>query len=218
MHKEFWISVRPQEHRQSGKNMFSDTIKQIKSAFILLILFTLLTGFIYPTVVTGIAQLLFPWRANGSLIEQNNKIIGSLLIGQSFTDPEYFWGRPSATTPFPYNAKHSSGSNIALSNPDFLVTIKNRAAILHQSHQPNHNLIPADLVTASGSGLDPDISPLAAFYQIPRIAKARKIPEKNLQILIQHLTKNRYLGVLGEPRINVLTLNIAMDSNYRKPK
>lgn len=192
--------------------MLSETIKQIKSAATLLILLTILTGCLYPIFVTAIAQLLFPWQANGSLITQNNQLIGSLLIGQYFTDPKYFWGRPSATTPFPYNPQNSSGSNIALSNPNFLTTIKDRATILRKADEQNHFLIPVDLVTASGSGLDPELSPLAAVYQLHRIAKLRKIPEQDLHVLIQRFTKSRYLGILGEPRINVLQLNLALDA------
>jgi K+-transporting ATPase ATPase C chain len=193
--------------------MFTAALKQLKTGFILLIFFSILTGLIYPAVIAGIAQLLFPWRANGSLIAQNNKIIGSELIGQSFTDTKYFWSRPSATTPFPYNAAASSGSNLGPTNPDFLASIKSRVENLQQSNsQQQQNLIPVDLVTASGSGLDPDISPAAAFYQVARIAKVRNIPEKNIQELITKLMIPRVLGILGEPRVNVLQLNLALDN------
>lgn len=193
-------------------------IKQIKTASILLLLLTILTGLIYPAIVTGLAQLLFPWRANGSLMEENGKTIGSLLIGQSFTEPKYFWGRPSATMPFSYNAANSSGSNLGPTNPDLLTAIKARAANLHQSDSQNNNLlIPIDLVTASASGLDPDISPAAAFYQVPRIAEARNISAKDIQLLIEKLTINRTAGILGEPRLNVLELNLALDDlKYNK--
>lgn len=187
-------------------------LKQIKTAFILLILFTILTGIFYPLLVTGLAQVLFPWRANGSLIKQNNKIIGSVLIGQSFSDPKYFWGRPSATTPFPYNATSSSGSNMGPSNPDFLAAVKTRITNLQQSDPQNKNLIPVDLVATSASGLDPEISPLAAFYQIPRIAKARGISEKKIQTVVEKLIINRSFNILGEPRVNVLQLNITLDN------
>lgn len=187
-------------------------LKQIKIAFILLMLLTILTGVIYPLFVTGLAQLLFPWRANGSLLKQNNKIIGSELIGQSFSDPAYFWSRPSATTPMPYNAANSSGSNMGPTNPDFLATVKNRVIHLHQADLQNKNLIPVDLVTTSASGLDPEISPLAAFYQIPRIAKARGISETKIRIIIEKLILNRSFGILGEPRVNVLQLNLALNN------
>jgi potassium-transporting ATPase KdpC subunit len=188
-----------------------DIFKPVKTACILLILLTFLTGLIYPVLVTGLAQLLFPWQANGSLLTKNNQRIGSTLIGQSFTDPKYFWGRPSATTPFPYNAENSSGSNIGPSNPNFLVAVKGRIQVLHQADPQNQYLIPIDLVTASGSGLDPEISPLAAFYQVSRIAKARGLAEKDISILIRHLIINRTLRILGEPRVNVLALNLALD-------
>jgi K+-transporting ATPase ATPase C chain len=192
--------------------MIVAAIKQIKIAFNLLIIFTVLTGLIYPMVVTGLAQILFPWQANGSIAFQNGKAIGSLLIGQYFSDEKYFYGRPSATMPFPYNAEHSSGSNSGPSNPIFLKTVEERVANLHQSDLQNHNLIPVDLITASASGLDPEISPMAAFYQVHRVAMARNMPEKKVEILIRSLIKTRPLGVLGEPRVNVLLLNLALDN------
>ena len=145
------------------------------------------------------------------MLTQQNKIVGSNLIGQYFTEQKYFWGRPSATTPFPYNAMNSSGSNLGPSNPDFLSTIKNRAAQIQKSN-PTHFLIPVDLITASGSGLDPEISPFAAYYQIPRIVKTRHIAEQDLQNLITGLIKKRTWGILGEPRINILELNLALDN------
>jgi len=192
--------------------MFRIAIDQFKIALILVISFTILTGLIYPVAVTGIAQLIFPKQANGSLVQINGKTVGSLLIGQSFTNPKYFWSRPSATTPFPYNGESSSGSNMGPSNPDFLATVKTRIADLGQFDSQTKHLIPIDLITASGSGLDPEISPLAAFYQVPRIAKIRHIPEKELQELIANLIQNRTFGILGEPRVNVLQLNIALDN------
>lgn len=188
-----------------------EAIKQLKTAFMILLLITLLTGLIYPAVVTIIAQLFFPHQANGSLITSNGKLIGSELIGQSFTDPKYFWGRPSATTPFPYNAANSSGSNLGPSNPDLLTAVKARAEALQKSDPHNKSLIPVELVTASGSGLDPDISPLAAAYQILRVAKARNISEDKLQTLVHSMIQNRTFWILGEPRINVLQLNLALD-------
>jgi potassium-transporting ATPase KdpC subunit len=187
-------------------------LKQLKTAFILLILFTFLTGLIYPAIVTGFAQLLFPWQANGSFIQYKHQIVGSLLLGQSFTNANYFWGRPSATTPFPYNPENSSGSNMGPTNPTFLNTVKERVANLHKADPQNLQLIPVDLITASASGLDPDISPLAAFYQIPRIAKARGIRESDIQLLVHSLIKNRFWSLLGEPRVNVLQLNLALDN------
>jgi len=177
----------------------------------LLILFTLFTGFIYPVIITGIAQLLFSWQANGSFIQDRGKNRGSLLIGQSFTNATYFWSRPSATTPFPYNASNSSGSNLGPSNPIFLNTVNDRVAALRKADPSNHNPIPVDLVTASGSGLDPEISPMAALYQVPRIAKARGVSETQLETLIQNLVIPRTLWILGEPRVNILQLNLALD-------
>jgi K+-transporting ATPase ATPase C chain len=188
--------------------MLTEIIKQLKTGFILILLITLLTGIIYPFVITGLAHYFFPWQANGSLIAVNNRLVGSLLIGQSFTEPNYFWGRPSATTPFPYNAENSSGSNLGPSNPDLLAAVKTRISAL----QPGEQSIPVDLVTASGSGLDPEISPLAAFYQVPRIAKARKISEQALRLLIQQFIKTPTFGILGEARVNVLQLNLALDN------
>lgn len=178
---------------------------------------TFLTGLIYPLLITGVAQLLFPWQANGSLLRLNGQWIGSQLIGQSFTDNRYFWGRPSATTPYPYNAENSSGSNAGPSNPAFLAIIKTRAAALTQSDPQHQELLPVDLVTASGSGLDPDISPLAAFYQVSRIAKARAAAPEKIIALIKTHTTQRSIGMLGEPRINVLQLNLALDQNIPMP-
>ena len=192
--------------------MMKTTIRQIKTALILLISFTLLTGLVYPIIVTLIAQLLFPYEANGSLVQKEGKLIGSALIGQSFTQPDYFGGRPSATTPFPYNAENSSGSNMGPSNPDYLAQVKERVSRLHEANPQNNQLIPVDLVTASGSGLDPDISPFAAYYQISRIAKARHLSEENIYTLIQTLKKKRIFKLFGEPRVNVLQLNMALDN------
>ena len=174
-------------------------------------LFTALTGIIYPAIVTGIAQLCFPWRANGSLIKLNNTFIGSDLIGQSFSDPGYFWSRPSATLPFPYNAENSSGSNLGPSNPALFNVIKMRVARVANAADRTQ-LVPVDLVTASGSGLDPEISPAAAFYQVSRIAAARNVSEINLEIMIRSLLRHCTLGILGEPRLNVLELNLALAS------
>lgn len=192
-------------------------IRQFRVAILLLVFFSLLTGLIYPAVVTGIAQVFFPWRANGSLLSlnsplKNNGFIGSELIGQQFTEPKYFWGRPSATLPYPYNAENSSGSNLGPSNPNLLAAIKKRILILQQADPQNAQLIPVDLVTASGSGLDPEISPQAALYQISRIARIRGLSPHEILILVQSFTKKRALEILGEPRINVLELNLALDN------
>jgi K+-transporting ATPase ATPase C chain len=193
-----------------NKDMFIEALRQFKTASILLVVFIILTGVIYPYAVTAIAQLLFPWQANGSLIQSQNNIIASLLIGQSFTDKKYFWGRPSATQPFPYNAASSTGSNMGPSNPDFLKTIENRVAQLQGSSTQNI-LVPVDLVTTSASGLDPEITPQAAFFQISRIAQARDMSTFDLNQLVQDHIKPRELGFLGEFRVNVLELNLALD-------
>ena len=192
--------------------MWKEAVNQIKIASALLITLSVLTGLIYPIIVTVIAQLMYPWRANGCLINHNGKIIGSSLLGQTFTKADYFWGRPSATTPFPYNGAASSGSNSGPSNPAFLATVKERILTLQHADLQNKLPIPVDLVTASGSGLDPDISPLAAFYQIPRIAKARQKSENELQLLVQGQIQTRPFKLLGEPRVNVLQLNLALDN------
>lgn len=191
--------------------IFMEILKQFRIAIILLLLMTVLTGGLYPAIVTGIAQFFFPYQANGSLILVNNKTIGSQLIGQSFTADDYFWGRPSATQPFPYNASNSSGSNYSALNKDYLSAIKIRSEQLQKNSPNKKTSIPVDLATASGSGLDPEISPLAAMYQATRIAKARKIPESKILSLITKFTQNRYLGILGEPRVNVLQLNLALN-------
>lgn len=184
-------------------------LKPIKSAFILLLVFALFTGIIYPAIVTLIAQVLFPSAANGSLIKRDQAIMGSSLIGQAFSDAHYFQGRPSATPDFPYNALSSSGSNLAFSNPDYQITLKNRIHAL-QTMNPNQ-LIPIELVTSSGSGLDPDISLAGAYYQVPRIAKVRHIDPNLINELIKKLVHERTFYLLGEKRINVLQLNLALD-------
>lgn len=192
--------------------MLSETVRQIRASISLLIVFTILTGFIYPGVVTIISQLICPWRANGSLLQQNNHIVGSEFIGQSFTEDKYFWGRPSATTPYPYNAINSSGSNLGPSNPDFISAVQARVAVIKKADPKIMNLVPIDLVTASGSGLDPDISPLAAYFQISRIAKARNISENQIKSIVDNLIVKRRIGILGESSVNVLKLNLALDS------
>ncbi|CEG58126.1 potassium-transporting ATPase subunit KdpC [Legionella fallonii] len=186
-------------------------VKDLKIALRLFFFLTILTGIIYPLVVTGLAQVFFPHQANGSLIKQGDKVVGSRLIGQSFTEAKYFWGRPSATSPFPYNGESSSGSNMGPSNPAFINQIKERAQTFRQFNTNKNLSVPVELVTASGSGLDAEISPWAAFYQIPRIAKARHLQEISLAHLIHQHIQRRTLGILGEPRVNVLQLNLALD-------
>jgi K+-transporting ATPase ATPase C chain len=177
-----------------------------------LLVFTVLTGLLYPLVVTGIAQLAFPHQANGSLIVVNGKTVGSTLIGQQFTAPKYFWGRLSATGPYPYNAASSSGSNLGPSNPALLDEVKARIAALKAADPGNTQPIPVDLVTSSGSGLDPDISVAAALYQLPRVARVRGLNESAVRALVDQYTQGRTLGFLGEPRVNVLQLNLALDA------
>jgi len=181
-----------------------------RPAIVSLILFTILCGIIYPLLVTGIAQLAFPRQANGSLIQAGERSVGSTLVGQSFTDPRYFWGRPSATIP-PYNAAASSGSNLGPTNPALLEAVKARIAALQAADPDNHEAIPVDLVTASGSGLDPHISPAAAEYQVSRVARLRGMPEEAVRVLVTRFTDGQDLGFLGEPRVNVLLLNCALD-------
>jgi len=186
-------------------------IKQVRSALVILALLTLITGVIYPLTMTGLAQLLFPRQANGSLIEQDGKVLGSALIGQPFTDPKYFWGRPSATDLFPYNAAASSGSNLGPTNPALEKAVQARVEALLAADPGNTLPIPVDLVTASGSGLDPHISVAAAQYQVSRVARLRGLSEAQLLALVEEYTTGRQLGFLGEPRVNVLNLNLALD-------
>jgi K+-transporting ATPase ATPase C chain len=186
----------------------------LRPCLALFILFTLLFGAIYPFVVTAAAQALFPRQAQGSLIEKNGKTIGSQLIGQNFANPRYFWSRPSATSPDPYNASASSGSNWSSNNPLLLEAVKKRVDVLRKADARNNAnpLIPVDLVTASGSGLDPHISRAAADYQIPRVAKARHINQEKVRALVALHTAPRFLGVLGEESVNVLELNLSLDA------
>ena len=183
----------------------------LRPALMILLLMTLLTGVAYPLVVTGIAQALFPAQANGSLVVKDGKPVGSRLIGQPFDDPKYFWSRPSATSPFPDNAGSSSGSNLSPTNADLVKTVQGRVAALRAADPGNAISVPVDLVTASASGLDPHISPAAALYQVPRVAKARKLDPESVRQLVERHTEGRFLGFLGEPRVNVLTLNLALD-------
>jgi len=185
----------------------------LKPAAVLLLLFTLLTGVVYPLAVSSVAQVFFPAQANGSLILAKERIVGSSLIGQAFDDPRYFWSRPSATSPTPYNAAASTGSNLGPTNPALHQAVRERAAALRaldaeHAAQP----IPVDLVTASGSGLDPHISPSAALYQVPRVARARGLEQQRVRALVEANIEDRTLGLLGEPRVNVLILNLALDA------
>jgi K+-transporting ATPase ATPase C chain len=171
----------------------------------------MITGIVYPLIVTGIAQLAFPHQASGSLLISNGKTVGSILIGQSFNSPKYFWSRPSATSPTPYNAANSSGSNLGPLNPALKENVKSGVERLRGADPAAKRMVPVDLVTASGSGLDPDISPAAAEYQVPRVAKMRNVDETKIRELVARYTRARQFGVLGEPRVNVLELNLALD-------
>ena len=186
-------------------------LKQIRIALVSTLVLTVWAGLLYPFAFTGIAQLLFPRQANGSLIYKDGKPIGSRLIGQPFDDPKYFWSRLSATSPMPYNGANSSGSNLGPTNPALFKAIQDRIDALHKVDPDNKEPIPADLVTASGSGLDPHITPAAAAYQLKRVAHLRNRSESEIQALIQKHTTGRFLGLLGEPAVNVLELNLDMD-------
>jgi len=188
---------------------------QIRPALTMLLLLTVLTGLVYPLTVTGLAQVLFPDQANGSLIVREGKVIGSRLMGQYFDKPEYFWSRPSATSPFPYNAASSGGSNLGPTNPALIDAVKARVAALRAADPGNDSPIPVDLVTASGSGLDPHISPAAALYQVKRVARTRGLDEAVVQTLVAEHTEERQLLFLGERRVNVLHLNLALDAQRR---
>lgn len=184
----------------------------LRPARTLLILLTVLTGLVYPLAVTGLAQLMFPHQANGSLVMKDGRPIGSELIGQQFTAPKYFWGRPSATTPQGYNGAASGGSNLGPTNPALTGAAKRRIAALRAADPGNTAPVPVDLVTASGSGLDPEISPAAAQYQLSRVAHTRGLRPAEVQALVARYTRGRQFGVLGEPRVNVLKLNLALDA------
>lgn len=195
-------------------------LREIRPAIVFLIGLVAMTGLIYPLAMTGAAQVLFPYQAQGSLIERNGKVVGSSLIGQQFSEEKYFHGRPSATTaldpqdpsktiPAPYNATNSMGSNLGPTNKVLADRIKENVDALRKEN-PSAN-VPVDLVTASGSGLDPDISPAAALFQVPRVARARNLPEARVRSVVESTIAAPTLGILGEPRINVLQLNLAMD-------
>jgi len=195
-------------------------LREIRPAIVFVIALTLITGVVYPFAITGIAQVIFPYKAQGSLVERDGKVVGSALIGQEFTSDAYFHGRPSATTapdpndstktvPAPYNAANSGGSNLGPTSKSLIERIQGDIEKLKQENPSAQ--VPVDLVTTSGSGLDPHISPEAALFQVPRVAKARDLPENRLRQLVAENTSDRFVGLLGEPRVNVLELNLALD-------
>lgn len=185
----------------------------LRPALVLLALFTLLTGVAYPALVTGLSLALFPERASGGLVRANGHVVGASLIGQPFDDPRYFWGRPSATPTAPYNAAASSGSNQGPRNPRLREAVLARVARLREADPTQRAPVPIDLVTASGSGLDPDVSPAAALYQVGRVARARGLSPERVRALVLSHVEGRALGVLGEARVNVLALNLALDAD-----
>jgi K+-transporting ATPase ATPase C chain len=188
--------------------------KLLRQSLVMLLLMTLITGVIYPLVVTGVGQALFSRTANGSVIERNGKPLGSELIGQSFTDSKYFWGRPSATSPFPDNPSASGASNLGPTNSALTDAVKQRIDALRAADPGNKAAVPVDLVTASGSGVDPDISPAAAQYQLARVARVRGVSVQTVEKLVAEATEARTFGVLGEPRVNVLKLNLLLDGKW----
>jgi potassium-transporting ATPase KdpC subunit len=187
-------------------------LADLRAAALMLILFTILLGLAYPLVVTGAAHLLFPRQAEGSILSVGGRPAGSSLLGQHFSDPRYFWGRPSATAPVPCDGRGSAGSNLGTGNPALFAAVRDRVAALRAADPGDLAPVPVDLVTASGSGLDPDISPAAAEYQAARVAAARGLPPGRVREVVAAMTRGRQLGILGEPRVNVLALNLALDA------
>lgn len=187
----------------------------LRPALTLFVTLSIVCGAVYPLLVTGLAQLVFPDAANGSLVVRDGRVVGSRLIGQQFADPGHFWGRPSATAPMAYNAGASGGSNLGPANPDRLAAVRARVAALRAADPGQTAPVPVDLVTASASGLDPDISLAAARYQAPRVARARGLAEAQVQALVDRTALAPWLGFLGEPRVNVLQLNLALESLAR---
>ena len=191
--------------------MIKEFVAQLKPALLSLVVLTLITGFAYPALITGVSQVRFPRQANGSMVMKDGKPVGSELIGQPFADNKHFWSRPSATSPNGYNAQSSSGSNLAISNDAQTQAVKDRVAAFRAADPDNKDSIPADLVTASASGLDPHLSPAATYYQVARVAKARGVPEDKVRALVAQNVEDRTFGILGEPRVNVLKLNMALE-------
>ncbi len=189
-------------------------LKEIRPAIVSFLLLTLLTGITYPLLVTGVSQVTMPDKANGSMIIKDGKPIGSSLMGQSFSDPKYFWSRPSATSPMPNNPTSSGGSNLGPTNPALMDAVKGRVQALRDADPGNQQPVPVDLVTASGSGLDPHISPAAADYQLARVARVRNLSPDVVRKLVAEHTEGRQFGILGEPRVNVLELNLALDASH----
>lgn len=187
-------------------------MSELRPALVTFALLTMLTGILYPLIVTGVGQIAFARKASGSEIRVGDRIVGSSLVGQPFSSPRYFWSRPSATTPQPYNGAASSGSNQGPLNPALESAVKERIAALRAADPINTAPVPVDLVTASGSGLDPHISPAAADYQVLRVARERAVPQERIRILVQQATQGRTFGILGEPRVNVLALNVLLDA------
>jgi K+-transporting ATPase ATPase C chain len=186
--------------------------EQIRSAILMFVILSLLTGIFYPAFIAGAVYIFFPHQSTGSMLYQNNKLLGSALIGQEFTDPKYFWGRISETSPVAYNSSSSSGSNLGPSNPALIERIKARIRALKEFDPDNTNPIPIDLVTSSASGLDPHISIAGAYYQIPRVARMRGLTEDTVKAIVNRHTNGRIFGLIGEPVVNVLELNLELDS------
>lgn len=204
------MSTRPADNVAAKARHPGGVMAEIRPAILVFLLLTLVTGGLYPGLVTLAGQGLFAFQANGSILEQDNARVGSALLGQSFSGPGYFWSRPSAAGPA-YNGGASSGSNQGATNPALLAAVQERVAALRAADPAGRERVPVDLVTASGSGLDPHITPAAAAYQVPRVARERGMPEDQVQGLVARCTTGRDLGILGEPRVNVLQLNLALD-------